>query len=175
MDEATRASAVANLQATRNALQSAVSGLSESQARFKSAPDRWNVEEIVEHVAVAEHGMYRFITELHEVSTDPHEAESAASLARTTDRKNRPLAAPARALPKGRFGSLGAALSQFLENRQRTIEFVQNCHDDLRLRLIQHPAGLLNAQDCLRILTFHPSRHVEQINELKADPAFPGK
>ena len=175
MDVATRTAAVANLQATCEAFQSAVAGLSESQARFKSAPDRWNVEEIVEHVAVAEHGMYRFITELHEVSTDPHEAESAASLARTTDRKNKPLAAPARALPKGRFASLSAAMSQFLENRQRTIEFVQTCQDDLRLRLIQHPAGLLNAQDCLRILTFHPARHIEQINELKADPAFPSK
>ena len=175
MDEADRTSAVANLHATRDAFQSAVAGLSENQARFKPAPDRWNVEEIVEHVAVAEHGMYRLITELHEVSTDPHEADSAASLARTKDRKNQPLAAPARTLPKGRFGSLNAGLNQFLENRQRTIAFVQNCQDELCLRLIQHPAGLLNGRDCLRILTFHPARHIEQINELKADPAFPGK
>jgi hypothetical protein len=164
---------VAKLETTRDAFERCVAGLSDAQARFKPSPDRWSVAEIVEHVAVAEHGMYRFITELHEVSEDPREQESAASLHRTSDRKMRPLSAPERAHPKGRFGGFSDALRQFLENRGRTIEFVRNCQDDLRLRLIQHPAGLLNGRDCLSILTNHPDRHVEQINEIKADPAFP--
>ncbi len=81
-----------NLEATRDAFQSAVAGLSAAQASFKPSPDRWSVEEIVEHVAVAEHGMYRFISELHEVSADHHAAESAASLALTADRKNQAVA-----------------------------------------------------------------------------------
>jgi hypothetical protein len=173
MDESTRALAVANLQSTRDALQVAVAGLSEAQARFKPSPERWCVEEIVEHLAVAEHGMYRFISTLHEVSDDPHTAESAASLLRAGDRQKMPLSAPERVHPKSRFGSLNAALSKFLENRERTIEFVKSCHDDLRLRLIQHPLGLINGHDCLTVLTRHPARHVEQINELKADPSFP--
>jgi hypothetical protein len=173
MDEADRALAVANLQATRDALQNAVAGLSEAQARFKPSPDRWSVEEIVEHLAVVEHGLYAFITRLHEVSNDPHATESAASLARLSDRKKYPFAAPERVLPKKRFDSLTAALSKFLENRERTIEFVRNCQDDLRLRLIQHPVGLVNGQDCLAVLNAHPARHVDQINELKADPGFP--
>lgn len=175
MDQVNRALTVANLEATRDALQAAVAGLSETQAQFKPSADRWSVEEIVEHVAVAEHGMYRFISALHEVSDHPHTAESAASLARTTDRRKMPLQAPERALPKRRFGSLHAALDQFLENRERTIEFVRNCQDDLCLRLIQHPAGIMNAHDCLTVLTYHPSRHVEQIDELKANPAFPSE
>jgi len=80
MEEANRALALANLQATRDALRAAVAGLSETQAQFKPSPERWSVEEIVEHLAVAEHGMYRFLSELHEVSDDSHAAESAASL-----------------------------------------------------------------------------------------------
>jgi hypothetical protein len=131
------------------------------------------VEEIVEHLAIAEHGLYRFISELHEVSIDPHTAESAASLARTADRKTTPLTAPERSLPKGKFGNLKGALAKFLENRQRTIEFVRDCQADLRTRLIRHPAGLMNGQDCLTVLTFHPTRHIEQINELKSDPGYP--
>jgi hypothetical protein len=173
MTEAERAAAVSKLESTRDAFGQAVSGLSEVQARFKPNSARWSVEEIVEHVAVAEHGMYRFIADLHERSTDPHEAESAATLARTSDRKNMPLECPERARPKQRFAGLTQALKQFLDNRARTIEFVKNCDDDLRLRLIHHPAGLLNARDCLTILTYHPARHVEQIAELKADPQFP--
>jgi DinB superfamily len=117
--------------------------------------------------------MYRFITHLHEVSEESHEQESAASLKRATDRQANPLAAPERAHPKGRFSSLEAALQQFLENRARTIEFVRNCQDDLRCRLIQHPVGVLNGQDCLLLLSHHSARHIGQINELKAEPAFP--
>ena len=168
-----RGLALLNLRVTRDAFQSAVSGLSEQQARFKPSPDRWSIEEIVEHVAVAEHGMYRYISDLHEVTTDPHTAESAASLARTSDRKKLPLAAPERALPKHRFDSLAAALAKFLENRARTIEFVENCTDDLRFRVIQHPLGLINGQDCLTVLIRHADRHIDQINELRADPGFP--
>jgi len=172
-DQRDRERTLLNLRATRDAFQAAVSGLSEQQARFKPSAERWSIEDIVEHVAVAEHGMYRFISDLHEVSTDPHTTESAASLARSSDRKTMPLPAPQRVLPTRRFDSLHAALGKFLENRARTIEFVENCTDDLRLRLIQHPLGLMNGQDCLTVLTHHPARHIDQINELKADPGFP--
>jgi hypothetical protein len=173
MDTADRAAALANLESSRDAFQAGVAGLSEAQARFKPSAERWSVEEIIEHVAIAEHGMYRFISELHETSSDPHTEENAAALARASDRKGMPLVAPERARPKARFGSLQAALKQFLDNRERTIEFVRNCSDDLRLRLVQHPLGLVNGEGCLAILTLHPIRHLEQINELKADPAFP--
>ena len=173
MDESTRAASLLNLQKTRDALQTAVAGLSETQARFKPSLDLWSIEEIVEHLAVSEHGMYRFISDLHTVSDDPHELESAATLARTADRKKMPLPAPERVVPKRRYENLDAALHQFLENRERTIAYIQSCPDDLRQRIIQHPAGMVNAQDCLTILIHHPARHVQQINELKADPAFP--
>jgi len=173
MTETERAAAVEILKATRDALQHAAAGLSDVQTRFKPSPEKWCIEEIVEHLAVAEHGMYRFISELHEVSDDPHEAESAASVARTSDRGRMPLNAPERVHPKARFGSLNGALKQFIENRNRTIEYVGNCQGDLRLRLIEHPLGPMNAKDCLAVLTYHPARHIEQINELKADPAFP--
>jgi hypothetical protein len=174
MDDSDRAVAVANLRTTRDAFQSSVAGVSEAQARFRPSPNRWSIEELVEHVAVAEYGMYRFISDLHKVETDPHTVESAATLAHATNRNDIHLEAPERVHPKNRFGSLHAALSKFLENRNRTIEYVQNCQDDLTLRIIdQHPLGVVNARDCLSILIHHPARHVEQINELKANPAFP--
>ena len=168
-----RASRITELQASRDAFRNAVSGLTDDQARFKTAPERWSIEEIVEHVAVSEHGMYTLITKLHEVSIDPHAAESAASLAGASDRKAMPRTAPERVHPKGRFGGLAGALAKFIENRERTIEFIKNCQDDLHTRIIQHPLGLMNGQDCLVVLTRHPVRHVEQINEIKAEPGYP--
>ena len=173
MNEPERVAFLQNLARTRDDFQQAAAGLSAAQAQFKPTPECWSIEEIVEHVAIAEHGMYRFITELHQRSDDPHEAESAANLARASDRKHLPLMAPERAHPKGKFGSLPAAMNQFLENRERTIAFVRDCQDDLRFRLIQHPLGILNGKDCLTVLTYHPARHIQQMDELKACPGFP--
>ncbi len=173
MDESDRASILAELFHSREALRNSVSGLSEAQARFKPSADRWSIEEIVEHVAIAEHGMYRLITAYHQPCDDSQRSISAASLARMSDRKKRPFVAPERVVPKNRFGSLNAALEKFLESRERTIEFVKSCPDDLRLRMVDHPAGRMNGRDCMKVICLHPARHVEQINELKADPAYP--
>lgn len=173
MDKAERAAFLAGLARTRDDFQQAATGLTSTRAQLKPSAESWSIEEIVEHVAVAEHGMYRLITELHERSDDPHEAESAVSLARAGDRKMTPLAAPPRVFPKGRFGRLHGAMKQFLENRERTIEFVRNCPEDLLFRLIRHPLGVLNGRDCLSVLTYHPSRHIEQIDEIKSAAGFP--
>jgi hypothetical protein len=173
MNEPERFAFLQHLARTRDDFQQAAAGLSAAQAQFKPTPKCWSVEEIVEHVAIAEHGMYRFITEMHQLSDDPHEAESTANLARASDRKHLPLMAPERAHPKGKLGSLPAAMNQFLENLERTIAFVRNCQDDLRFRLIQHPLGILNGKDCLTVLTYHPARHIQQMDELKASPRFP--
>ena len=104
--------------------------------------------------------MYRYINDLHKMGSDPHSAESAATIARAASRQHLRLQAPERVHPKNLFGSLQASLSKFLENRDRTIEYIQNCRDDLRLRIIDHPLGLMNAEDCLKVIISHPARHV---------------
>jgi len=173
MTEAERTKAVAKLASTRERFKQAVAGLSEAQGSYKPSPERWSIAEIAEHVAIVEHGLYRLISELHERSDDPHEEQSAATLALAAHRKKMPIAAPERSLPKGRFGGVDDAVAKFVDNRERSIEFVKNCTEDLRFRLIPHPLGKLNGRDGLTVLTYHPIRHIEQIEEVKASVDFP--
>src|SRR5271167_5152665 len=42
------------LESTKQAVLDATAGLSEAQWNFKSAPDRWSVAEVTEHIAAAE-------------------------------------------------------------------------------------------------------------------------
>ena len=173
MNAAERDSLIKRLQSSREALRHAVAGLSGAQAYFKPSPDRWSIGEIVEHLAVTEHGMFRLITHYFELVTQPEDEVSAVSLERGSNRVRTPLQAPERTRPRGRFGGLSDSLTQFLANRERTIEYVKNCPDDLRLRMINHPVGRLNGLDCLRLLIDHPLRHLEQINEVKAADGYP--
>src|SRR4051794_13926411 len=54
LTEADRKDGLAHLERTRAALVAATKGLSEAQWKFKPAPDRWSVAEVVEHIALAE-------------------------------------------------------------------------------------------------------------------------
>ena len=50
------------LESTRQAVLDATAGLSEAQWNFKSAPDRWSVAEVVEHIAAAEDFLMAMVT-----------------------------------------------------------------------------------------------------------------
>ena len=173
MDLPERTSLVAQLRASRDTLLDAVAGVSDTQAKFKPAPDVWSIEDVVEHVAVAEHGMFRLITahyEPLEVAAERTREEMFAEQGR--DRTNK-LQAPERARPKGRYGSLSNALEQFRQNRERTISYIAECQDDLRMRATEHLLGRISCQECLAILIAHPTRHAGQIREIKQKAGYP--
>ena len=53
--------------------------------------------------------------------------------------RTRKVKSPDVALPAGRYSTLEEARRTFLNGRERTIEFVESCTDDLRARLTDHP------------------------------------
>lgn len=173
MDSQERDSLVEQLRASRDTLLEVVEGVSDAQGKFKAAPDRWSIEEIVEHVAVAEHGMYRLITAHYEPLAVPAERGREELFARRgLDRENR-MEAPERVRPRGRYGSLESAVRQFRENRERTIAYIASCEDDLRMRATQHLLGRMSCQECLMILMTHPIRHAEQIRDIRRSAGYP--
>ncbi len=66
MDVTERSALVEQLRAGLDTLLQSVSGVSEIQAKFRPGPEQWSIEEIIEHLAVTEHGMYRLITAHYE-------------------------------------------------------------------------------------------------------------
>jgi len=167
------------LESTKQGVLDATAGLSEAQWNFKSAPDRWSVAEVTEHIAAAEDLLRGMIVEqVMKTPAQPEGADVKATddlvLAMIPDRTHK-AQAPEPLKPTNRFGSPQASLKHFLESRQQTIDFL-NQHDDLRTHVMDSPLGKkLDAYEWVLFVAAHSERHTKQINEVKADPNFPKK
>lgn len=170
---------VKDLEETRRAFLASVQGLSEAQLRFRAAPDRWSIAEVAEHIALSEQRIFGMITEkilpapappeLRPQTPADDEKIRLAVLDRTTRRQ-----APEMLKPTGSFATTAAAVAAFNQGRDRTVTFVQTTKDDLRAHAGPHPLlNLLDGHQWLLLLSAHCARHTSQIEEVKADPAFP--
>jgi len=164
------------LETTKKGVQDATKGLSEAQWNFKSAPERWSVAQVVEHIAAAEDLLRGTITE--KVMVAPavpdrdvkHIDEMVVTM--VTDRSHK-ADAPEPLRPVNRFGSPADALKHFVESRMQTEDFLKKT-PDLRAHAVDSPLGAkLDAYEWVLFIAAHSERHTKQINEVKADPNFP--
>jgi hypothetical protein len=171
--------AIKYLETTKQGVLDATAGLSEAQWNFKSAPDRWSVAQVTEHIAAAEDLLRGMIVD--KVMTSPVQPENAdvkatddAVLAMIPDRSHK-AQAPEPLVPTNRFGSPQESLKHFIDSRQKTEDFLKQ-HDDLRTHAADSPLGKkLDAYEWVLFVAAHSERHTKQINEVKADPNFPKK
>ena len=175
--QADKEKALKYLESTKQGVIDATKGLSAAQWNFKSAPDRWSVAEVMEHIAAAEDFILGNITEKVMKAPARSQAEDVAALddmvvAKIPDRSVK-AQAPEPLKPTNRFGSPDGSLKHFLESRQTTEAFLTS-HNDLREHAADSPLGKkLDAYEWVLFLTAHSERHTKQINEVKADPNFP--
>jgi hypothetical protein len=175
--QAEKDKALKYLESTKQGVIDATKGLSAAQWNFKSAPDRWSVAEVMEHIAAAEDFIRGNITEKVMKAPARSEAEDVKALddmvvAKIPDRSVK-AQAPEPLKPTNRFGSPDGSLKHFLESRQTTEAFLTS-HDDLRAHAADSPLGKkLDAYEWVLFLTAHSERHTKQILEVKADPNFP--
>lgn len=167
------------LEKTRAGVVAATKGLSEAQWNFKSAPDRWSVAEVTEHIAAAEDFL---MTMVHDkVMTAPARAEKEdvkaiddLILQAIPDRSHK-LQAPEPLIPTNRFHSPKESLEHFKKSRANTLTFLK-ATKDLREHAMDSPLGKkLDAYQWVLFVAAHSDRHTKQINEVKADPNFPKK
>lgn len=176
---ADRERAVKYLETTRKNILAATEGLSEAQWNFKSAPDRWSVAEVTEHIAAAEDMLFNLTAEKVMKAPPRPEGEDVKAidemvLTKVSDRTNK-VQAPEPLRPTNRYGSPEEALKHFVESRDRTIAFMQKT-DDLRAHAVDSALGKkLDAYQWILFISAHSERHTKQINEVKADPSFPKK
>lgn len=179
LSDAERASAVKDLEASRQAFLASLQGLSEAQFRFKPAPDRWSVAEVAEHIAVSEDLLFGMVTQ--KIMSTPTPPELLAQVQHDDERlrqqvidRSTPRKAPEMLNPTGRFPTPDAVRAAFGQSRDRTVAYVQSTKDDLRGHAGPHPLlKALDAYQWLLLLSAHSARHTAQIEEVKADPKFP--
>jgi uncharacterized damage-inducible protein DinB len=168
--------AIRYLADTRDRLADAVKGLSDAQWKFKPAPDRWSVAEVVEHIAVVEELVVtNMLGKLDQAPAgaadrDPKQVD-AIVLAKMPDRSTK-VQAPQQIQPTGRWTPQGA-LDHFLASRVQTTQIAKSS-PDLRGHVIAHPVfGPMDGYEWVLALAGHSERHTKQILEVKADPNFP--
>ncbi len=167
MDPERRENILRILEESALAFHTAVDAVPEISHQSSPSPDRWCVLQIVEHVALAENGMFRMLNAAAPCEPSPGNAErEAAIFDRIASRRTR-VESPDRAKPAGRFPDTRQALDQFDAARQNTIRFARETDKDLFSVVVQHPfAGPVNGYEMLLIMAAHPRRHVMQLAEL---------
>lgn len=160
---------LAHLQSGRKALVAALTGVTEYAAARIPSAGKWSVLECVEHVAASEDYLFSQIIQ-SQTSDVPmlNKSREALILTRGLDRSVS-VPSPEVGKPAGRFGTLSEAVQHFLQNRERTIRFVEDCAEDLHSKRTTHPlVGPVNCYEMLLIMAVHPHRHAKQIEEIKA-------
>jgi uncharacterized damage-inducible protein DinB len=169
MEDREKANVVADLELGRKALLDALSGVSEDAAKRVPSEGRWSILDCVEHLAVAEQGLFaQILAGQAAVAPTVNERREAGIRAGGADR-SRPFQSPEMALPTGRFNTLAEALRRFAATRERTVEYVKGCEEDLRAKTMVHPRlGPVNCFETLLLIAVHTFRHTQQIEECKA-------
>ena len=166
------------LAASEARLLEVVDGLTAEQWRFRETPERWSIAEIVEHLALFEGFILGAITNALKGPTEDDKKPLAAGKehlvlgladARETKFKAREVVRPV-----GTWSDALELIAELKKARARTVAFAMETKADLHGHFFPHIAfGDLDCYQWLRVLGQHMNRHVLQIEEIKADPAYP--
>ena len=143
----------------------------EGASGAKLGGESWSILQIAEHVAAAEHGMFRAMEMATEKASAPnYEADQKiiqGGANRTIKRQ-----APAPSLPKGRWQTLSECAAVFQKSRSRTLEMVRQA-DNLRGKSVMHPVlGELDGHQLVLVMAGHCERHALQVEEIKASGSY---
>ncbi len=163
---------------TENGVLNSVKGLSDAQLKFKSAPDRWSVEECLKHIAISEQALWQLTSGTLQQAPNP---EARAEVKTTDDQvvnmledRSHKVQTTDMLKPENTpFKSAPEAIESFQANRVKLISYVKTTREDLRNHVATLPIG---KYDCYQLILFigaHSNRHMQQIEEVKADPNFP--
>ena len=169
-----RSRLLAHLEMTGSWLIDEVSDLSQEQLDFRPSSDAWSVMEVLEHLVVVGPIYWNDLQKaLQGRPGKPLRAsQDADTLWYGIDRTRRELAIPSER-PPGRLHDLKTALQTYGDQHARLIDYVRTTKDDLRSYVVDRQQ--CDAYQWALLISTHEQRHILQIREIKANPAFPKK
>ena len=120
--------ALSALYSSEKQLLVATSNLSPAQLNWKSAPDRWSIAQVTEHLAKAEDGMYATIaaqilkSPLDQEPLDKDLDKVMNRILTTGSDRTKKAKSPDAFQPANTFHTFRATLAHFEESRARTID-----------------------------------------------------
>jgi|SRR5665213_444099 len=176
MEEQERQLVVDQLSASRERLLELVRGLTREQWTFHPGEGRWSIGDCLEHITIVENRVFGSIAAQLAGAPQEREPTHEKDAVVTKAMPDRSVRREARAAvrPAGHWREAAELLSEFDKARARTAQFVAATDADLRAYFVPHAAfGDLDCYQWLLVLSLHGVRHARQIEEIKADPAFP--
>lgn len=167
-----------NLARTRDSVIKETQNLSTAQWNFKESPDRWSINQIVEHLAIWELLLQREISQAFVAGPRPELNKDlrtdSAVIAFLMEEQ--PHVAPEYTKPFTFTVPMGLNegknnLTWFLKMRNEGIGFIDSTTTDLRYYFLRPGAGNVHQRF---ITTFaHTDRHLRQIRRVKLDQNYP--
>ncbi len=159
---------------------SSAKGLSEAQLNFKAAPDKWSVKECFYHIAGAEKLLWTVFEGAMKAPANPEKRSEIKvtdeQFVKMIEDRTMKAQAPEPIQPKNTgFADLDAAMADFKTNRMDHIRYIKNSTEDMRNHVVQMPFGWIDCYQLYLMIGAHSNRHTQQINEVKANAAFPAK
>lgn len=172
-----RAKAKKVLMESQEMLMNAINGLSEGQLNFKPADSIWSIAECVEHIAIAENGIFGMVQMTLKEEANPARREEVKMtddqiIGLIVDRTTKVKTSP-EMVPSQKFGSFEGSLNEYKTKRAQNMEYVEKTKDDLRNRYFEFPFGVVDSYQIILFMAGHNNRHNKQILELKAHADFP--
>jgi hypothetical protein len=168
------------LVSSQQRLIAATVGLSTDQWMFDPGPDRWSIAQCAEHLALSEDALRGVVRgQLLEAPVTPDAAAAARGrdgivVGAMRDRSNK-MKTFDFLEPRTVSSSPAAFVTDFLNRRAATLEYVRRATDDLHHHFAPLGAlGDLDGYQWLLLLASHTERHVAQMDEVKAQPGYPG-
>ena len=166
------------LKETEMGVYASVKNLSEAQLKFKSAEDKWSVEECLKHIAASETMLWQMANSTVEQAANPEKRTEIKMTdedvkTKVPDRTHKVKTAPPLEPQNTAFATAEEALASFKENRTKLIAYVNDTEADLRNHVAAFPFGSLDAYQVILFIGAHSRRHTMQIEEVKMDPNFP--
>jgi hypothetical protein len=162
-----------------------VDGLTPQQWNFREKPERWSIAENIEHVIAFENFIMEVIDRVMKDSAEPEKKAYASAkepfVLRIANDRERKFNAREVVRPIGRWPDTSEMIAELRKTRAQTVTFVMEVfakenQADLRSHFFAHVAlGDLDCYQWLLVMAQHGSRHALQIEEIKADPAYPAK
>lgn len=155
-----------------------VKGLSAAQLDFKAAPGKWSVKECFYHIAAAEKFLWTLFENSMKSAANP---EKRAEIKVTDEQfvkmiqdRSTKATAPEPIQPANTgYTSIEAAIQDFKATRMEHIKYIKTSTEDLRNHVVQLPFGWIDCYQLYLMIAAHSNRHTQQLNEVKANAAFP--
>jgi hypothetical protein len=161
--------------ATRKQVLDTIAAVSDAQWTFKPAPDKWSIQEVVEHLIRTEDFLFAYVASgLDKSQPAPGDSKVPDDkfVAMMKDRTQR-AEAPSGIRPTGQFPSRDAARGEFSRRRDKNIGWIRDTDKNLRGNYVKLMVGIADIYQGLLMIPAHTERHLAQIADVQGHANYP--